>query len=386
MTSFDYTQMYYKVINQNANHHGFQYQHGNNVDILPFVKKDCQPGGLYFTDRVGLPYFLHFGCFICEVTIDPSTPVYLERQKQIYKWKSPSFSLNLHDKYTFQTFPWTEEEKKNPLIDFALYPQTLERCFQLIKDPIGLYGFVRIEKQFRTHELLVSVLQKSPLLFKEFQEDEKTQELVNMYVTYSSALSDFLKDFPACFQNESIVQKAIQLCPSKNFTYIRNDLITPSLCHNAIKNGLKDLLLIPLQLLTPSLVQQWTNEHLQSFVVFTKSKCTYCDRVKSLIDTTIRSNYYPNTYILCDELLQDQSIKETFLSQMEEIALKPYRTFPMVFYQGKFLGGYTETKEYIESNQRLNKNKFMFTTTTKQQIEHPHPEPQTFPLVLSEDF
>ena len=49
----------------------------------------------------------------------------------------------------------------------------------------------------------------------------------------------------------------------------------------------------------------------------------------------------PCVYINCDEYLIDD--KERFLEFIEKLAGKAYKTFPMVFSSGVFVGGYTDT-------------------------------------------
>lgn len=78
------------------------------------------------------------------------------------------------------------------------------------------------------------------------------------------------------------------------------------------------------------------------FTVYTKKDCSYCVKVKKLLfDKQI---FYLD--IVCDEFLSKD--KEGFLLFIKETANKEYRTFPMVFNDGKFLGGFTETQEYFD--------------------------------------
>jgi glutaredoxin len=75
---------------------------------------------------------------------------------------------------------------------------------------------------------------------------------------------------------------------------------------------------------------------LSGYTIYSKSGCVYCIRVKELLrgfDTDI---------VNCDEYLVHD--REGFLDFIRIMAGKPYRTFPMVFLDGVFLGGYTETK------------------------------------------
>ena len=77
------------------------------------------------------------------------------------------------------------------------------------------------------------------------------------------------------------------------------------------------------------------------YTVFTKTGCTYCEFVKELLEEE------KFTAVNCDEFLTDQ--KEAFLVHVEDLAGKPHKTFPMVFHEGRFLGGFTETKKYYEA-------------------------------------
>ena len=67
--------------------------------------------------------------------------------------------------------------------------------------------------------------------------------------------------------------------------------------------------------------------------MYTKDNCKYCSMVKELIPDA--------TYINSEPFLLDK--KEEFLIFIQGLAAKPYRTFPMVFYNNKFVGGFTET-------------------------------------------
>jgi glutaredoxin len=77
------------------------------------------------------------------------------------------------------------------------------------------------------------------------------------------------------------------------------------------------------------------------FTIYSKNNCSYCTKVKKLL----LNNKHFFLDIECDEyLIKD---KEHFLLFIKEIANKEYRTFPMVFYDGKFIGGFDETYKYV---------------------------------------
>ena len=78
------------------------------------------------------------------------------------------------------------------------------------------------------------------------------------------------------------------------------------------------------------------------FTIYSKSNCSYCIKVKKLLlDKQI---FYLD--ISCDEYLLEN--KEEFLLFIKQQANKEYKTFPIVFKDGKFIGGFTETQYYFD--------------------------------------
>jgi len=74
------------------------------------------------------------------------------------------------------------------------------------------------------------------------------------------------------------------------------------------------------------------------YSVYTKSNCNYCTNVKKLI---------PQAHVINsdDYIAQNRDI---FLRFVDKLSGKNPRTFPMVFLNKRFIGGYTETKAYID--------------------------------------
>ena len=79
----------------------------------------------------------------------------------------------------------------------------------------------------------------------------------------------------------------------------------------------------------------------KSFTIYSKTNCKYCVLVKSLLN----ENNIPFIEINCDTYLED---KQSFLNFIKEKAGRDYKTFPMVFCDGKFVGGYAETERLID--------------------------------------
>jgi glutaredoxin len=78
------------------------------------------------------------------------------------------------------------------------------------------------------------------------------------------------------------------------------------------------------------------------FTVYSKSGCTNCTKVKKLL--LDKQSFFVD--ISCDEYLLED--KEEFLSFIKEKANKEYRTFPMVFKDRKFIGGFAETQLHFD--------------------------------------
>jgi glutaredoxin len=84
------------------------------------------------------------------------------------------------------------------------------------------------------------------------------------------------------------------------------------------------------------------------YTIYSKSGCTYCTKVKKLL---LEKNIGFDL-IDCDEYLLDD--KEGFLKFIQDRAGKEYKTFPMVFRPGYFIGGFNETNQLIELEEAFN--------------------------------
>jgi glutaredoxin-related protein len=80
----------------------------------------------------------------------------------------------------------------------------------------------------------------------------------------------------------------------------------------------------------------------QGYTIYSKSGCPFCTKVKRLLEKEAPSPLLVD----CDDYLVEN--KEAFLVFIKEMAGKEYKTFPMIFHNGDFIGGFSETKEYYE--------------------------------------
>ncbi len=79
-----------------------------------------------------------------------------------------------------------------------------------------------------------------------------------------------------------------------------------------------------------------------TFVIYSKNDCRFCELSKQLL----LDEGYNYEIVMCDNWLAED--REGFLKKMEDRIGYEYKTFPMVFYQGGFVGGYKELVKKVE--------------------------------------
>ena len=81
---------------------------------------------------------------------------------------------------------------------------------------------------------------------------------------------------------------------------------------------------------------------LNVFTIYSIDLCPYCEKVKNLLI---------NEQVLiinCDEF--KKNYRDDFLVHMD-LFTNGHRSFPMVFHNNKFIGGFDNTKTYYDQNQ-----------------------------------
>jgi glutaredoxin len=87
------------------------------------------------------------------------------------------------------------------------------------------------------------------------------------------------------------------------------------------------------------------------FTIYTKSKCSFCDKIKELFETiTTDDDYFfiskSVTFVQSDDYLESHHSK--FLEFIDSFSEgRTHRTFPMVFYCEKLIGGFTDMEEWL---------------------------------------
>lgn len=81
------------------------------------------------------------------------------------------------------------------------------------------------------------------------------------------------------------------------------------------------------------------------FTVYSKSGCHNCVKIKNVLKEY--SDTYSYNTVDCDEYLIED--KENFIEFMKTLSGKEIKTFPIIFFDKKYVGGYTETVNYIQT-------------------------------------
>ena len=80
----------------------------------------------------------------------------------------------------------------------------------------------------------------------------------------------------------------------------------------------------------------------KGFTIYSKSGCPHCTSVKKLL----KEKNFLFTEINCDEYILED--KDKFLQFIENITKINHRTFPIIFYDNKFVGGFNHTIEFVD--------------------------------------
>jgi len=78
------------------------------------------------------------------------------------------------------------------------------------------------------------------------------------------------------------------------------------------------------------------------FTIYSKSGCPNCVKIKKLLGEK-KLNFI---IVDCDEYIIED--KQRFLLFINALAEKDVNLFPMIFHDGKFIGSYNETRDFID--------------------------------------
>jgi glutaredoxin len=83
------------------------------------------------------------------------------------------------------------------------------------------------------------------------------------------------------------------------------------------------------------------------FTIYSKSDCMYCTNVELLMKENSEDNC-KYIKIICDEYIDDKNKRKEFLKFMEQFMEVSPKTFPIVFYDKQYIGGFQETEEFLK--------------------------------------
>jgi hypothetical protein len=173
---------YYKVLNKEMNHHGFQYQLGLNVDTHPLNKeKWCARGGIHITTLDNIHRYLGYGVYIAEIEI-PADAVVLKDDGDI---KADKIIIKNIKKLKDFDELWGNEK---------LCIRALKTRRSLFLDDNLYYGRSRTIQYVKnqTHEICMTALMKDGLLLKYVK--EQTPDLCLAAVTQNGNAIKYVKE------------------------------------------------------------------------------------------------------------------------------------------------------------------------------------------------
>lgn len=88
------------------------------------------------------------------------------------------------------------------------------------------------------------------------------------------------------------------------------------------------------------------------FTLYSKYNCVYCTKVQLLLEDYFEqlddTKIHQYRKINCDKYLEREDDKKEFKKMIENLVGFRPNTFPIVFYDKKFIGGFEETQEYLK--------------------------------------
>jgi glutaredoxin len=87
------------------------------------------------------------------------------------------------------------------------------------------------------------------------------------------------------------------------------------------------------------------------YIIYTISDCKYCQLAKELLEQYNE----PKIIILCDNMISNPYLKRDFIESMNDKIKRPLNklTFPIIFLDDSYIGGYNLLKEHLETDDIL---------------------------------
>ena len=79
------------------------------------------------------------------------------------------------------------------------------------------------------------------------------------------------------------------------------------------------------------------------YTIYTKYNCVYCERAKQLLH---------NENVIIIQVEEHFNDYQKFIDFIRSYTKQEYRTFPMIFYDGDFIGGFDQTIVHYENQKK----------------------------------
>lgn len=76
------------------------------------------------------------------------------------------------------------------------------------------------------------------------------------------------------------------------------------------------------------------------YTIYSKSDCSHCVNAKLLLSHVSLAVYNCDTYL--------EESKEEFLEYIKKVAGKEHRSFPIIFKNAEYIGGYSELLKHLK--------------------------------------
>jgi len=205
MTGGEFNMLYkdtkfYKFLNNNLTHHGFQYKLGLNIDVLPFNPSNkCSEGGLYFCEESKCYwYWSQYGHKLASVKIPDDAIIHIGDDK--FKVNKLIIESIIYFRDVPNSF-WINILPKNGYALEHVTDQTDELC----KLAVNQNGYALQYVKNPTNELCVLAVQKYSGALQYVKDSMLTEEICKLAVQQNGVVISCIKN-----QTDELCKLAVQ--------------------------------------------------------------------------------------------------------------------------------------------------------------------------------
>jgi len=223
------TSKFYKFLNDDLIHYGFQYKLGLNIDTKKFNPNgECTKGGLYFCEESKCHMFCkYYGGKMGIVSIPDDALVYIEHNK----FKADKFIINeIIDFDSVDESFWINMLDKTGVMLRYVKNQTYEICETAVKQN-GL-AIQYVTDSLLTYDLYKLAIEQNSRAIQYVSMDMIDHVLIESAIRQNGLMLRFITD-----QTPELCEMAIKQNPLA-LQYVKDDMLTKELCTMAVQlNG-----------------------------------------------------------------------------------------------------------------------------------------------------